>query len=909
MSGIYNKPLPPPPVPEAPQPESESSTRVTIKLERIISPLAVPDLHKLFYGAPQFFARSEGHHTGAPHPSVAFPWNSELEIRDLCDHFQIQDNAWSSATAWPHITRETSQSVEATKEHNDKQRAHFLPRCRERPNMLSMQGIERGTIGYQAALELRVADALQQADDLPENVPSSLVERRSKFLSSKDGLRPLSESTILERLSSVSTTYRDDPLKHQRPTVELYTELFTQTLFPPTRVTDTDDPYSLQVQIEMLVQVLATPNIWFDFSLVEWRIRLGQILWGQPSEPEDEVTINNEIVQEAGDQKFWLLLQILLSCELLTRLDTVSQNIEHGLGSPQVAEIRRFEKMTATSVKWSLLLARSWLDNIAIERDSSDPPIEKKTPAGWLATLTGAGPPVEELAVDGFQNFNFRGRYQSRQLSGLLHFARRLRWPYLDDLAGLISSNGINIGNSTSTTPAAGTPLSINTQRSNSYFGKQSRPGVRRGLSRSSQGMSAMIHPAGWLSNSYISGLVLPGECLSHLLISTLLENDSAAVVRLGEEANLYGGFAYSERSFWSTACIVGRILAAGKEASECMGWVSSSIQPRGIKDGWMNIDVEVISQAGRFSLHRMTRQIVTITIEADVDIGKPRIWEKHEIEHDSNVIGGADISSILPGDFLLVSDSLVPTTPLVTFESLDLIAGESNETPDGETPQNGITGVPRIQTYSAAMRFLVDSGEEKKEINFALTYDVQFVTAHPCVSSKSMDLLNSPASPTEQFPNSNGAESLSLAGKVQLSYVVPILLTIIGHPLHKAFTYIFLPLLTILATPSTTPLSILLSLHHSSSPTDPQSSLHTTSSSIPKVLIIDCTTPIATNSEQPSALQTNKHDFGNDTEVLARAMCAERGWNALISRRGRGCLACAVREAGALKWGVILRF
>lgn len=46
----------------------------------------------------------------------------------------------------------------------------------------------------------------------------------------------------------------------------------------------------------------------------------------------------------------------------------------------------------------------------------------------------------------------------------------------------------------------------------------------------------------------------------------------------------------------------------------------------------------------------------------------------------------------------------------------------------------------------------------------------------------------------------------------------------------------------------------------------------------------------------------------GSDLEMLARAVCSERGWDAVISRRGRGCLACAVREAGALGWRVVLR-
>ena len=53
---------------------------------------------------------------------------------------------------------------------------------------------------------------------------------------------------------------------------------------------------------------------------------------------------------------------------------------------------------------------------------------------------------------------------------------------------------------------------------------------------------------------------------------------------------------------------------------------------------------------------------------------------------------------------------------------------------------------------------------------------------------------------------------------------------------------------------------------------------------------------------------ETRRRQFGSDMEILARAFCAEKGWNALISRRRRGCLACAIREAGALGWRVIIR-
>jgi hypothetical protein len=86
---------------------------------------------------------------------------------------------------------------------------------------------------------------------------------------------------------------------------------------------------------------------------------------------------------------------------------------------------------------------------------------------------------------------------------------------------------------------------------------------------------------------------MLPGEALCHFLMSTLLENDQEAMARLGPMANLCGGFVYYGKSFWSTACVVGRVLAAGKGSAECMGWISSDIIPQNLRDTWVNIEVE----------------------------------------------------------------------------------------------------------------------------------------------------------------------------------------------------------------------------------------------------------------------------------------------------------------------------
>lgn len=740
-----NKPLPPPPPAST---QVDPPPKAPVKLERIISPIDMPDLYKIFSGAPQFFARAEGHNTGAPHPSVAFPWDDELNIRDLTDHWKIHDEAWGCVTAWPHITVQASRNPVAAEEHHERQRAHFLPRCRERPNMLSMQGLERGTMGYQAALEMGVADALEVPDENADSSPEYISEQRRIFLHGKDGLRPVTDSVLVEQLLDISEVYHEDPQKNRRQSVELYTLLFTKILFPPSRVTEHDDPYSLKVQIESLIEVLAAPIVWVDFSLVEWRIRLGQILWGASPDPDPdvEVSVNNESVRDPGTERYWLLVQILLSCELLVRLDAMSMYMDQGVIGATPVEIHRFEKMATPSVKWSLILARAWLENIRLERPSAEAVKEKK-PSGWFSSSSASANP-EAVATDGLQALKFHGRHQTRQLSGLLHFARNIQWPDMDSLSSKISSNGITISDSIQNSPT-GTPHSMSTQRSSSYFAR--RPVMKRAMSLHKH-VSTIIHPAGWLSNSYISGLILPGEGLGHFLMSTLLENDQDAVSRLGDQANLYGGFIYRGKSFWSSACIIGRVLAARKGASECMGWIYSDVVPRGAREGWVDVDVEPEEPIGICTTSSLAIARTDLQ-DSSQKSTKPRLWQKQAVEHDGHLIGGADFSSVLPGDFILPSDEASQVAISVKFESLDLFAaaesGHETPTEDNQTPHSDLSLAPTIKTYSAMLRFtVVSAGEEKKEVNVALNHDIHFVTAHPCVPSPYIDILKAAMNP-----------------------------------------------------------------------------------------------------------------------------------------------------------------
>ena len=150
----------------------------------------------------------------------------------------------------------------------------------------------------------------------------------------------------------------------------------------------------------------------------------------------------------------------------------------------------------------------------------------------------------------------------------------------------------------------------------------------------------------------------------------------------------------------------------------------------------------------------------------------KPRIWYKTAIERDGHVIGGADSSSVLPGDFVLPSDESSQQPLSIKLESLDLFAAAASvhDTPTKETPTplSDMSEPPEIGTYSAMMRFSVDAdGEEMKEVNLALSNDVHFVTAFPCVSSSHTGLLKSPTSPSFHIPEqSRSKSSTSFVGR-----------------------------------------------------------------------------------------------------------------------------------------------
>lgn len=246
-------------------------------------------------------------------------------------------------------------------------------------------------------------------------------------------------------------------------------------------------------------------------------------------------------------------------------------------------------------------------------------------------------------------------------------------------------------------------------------------------------------------------------------------------------------------------------------------------------------------------------------------------------------------------------------------------------------TPATEGSIAPELASHPASLTFTVSmNGQPSEEHTFPLTYDISFVTAYPCAPSSRVKFLKSPTSPTIQQIDVSGSDMLGNTSRsVHRTGQYPTRALDssfsssshnAGHPLHKSFNY------------NIVHISELLQRRHYFLEDFLPAPLPTTRpvsrASTNRVLVIDCTTNVLDVPPSPlfersapsspvversgsfssQSLESRRRNMGSDMEVLARALCSQNGWNALISRRRRGCLACAVREAGALGWAVVIR-
>ncbi|KAF2499408.1 hypothetical protein BU16DRAFT_578984 [Lophium mytilinum] len=874
------------------------------------------DLRTLFSGAPQYTIKARAYKFEA---TASCPWDSGSQARNLSDSLPLSHPAFSAATLRPHVP----PFVDIPLDETNSPYVGYDIDVVEVPSMLSANGIEPGTVGFDHFLQLPISDNLDLGKEEVVDQSGLSEEVRNKELMNNNpeklGIRSVDSVMVYERLVEFGELWLS--LRKDSSTItildkhtpgELYANLFGKFLTPPRFDADTLDPTGLKVQIETLLKILRLGGIWFDFSLVEWRIRLGQTLWTAADAAADDESPAISNPDQTWSERDILLLQISLACELLIRLDAISGNSGDDSATQVTAEeLESFTSLISRKTDWDLVLARRFLDNIqAVIVTPEIPRDESSSLRGFFSAVLAKS---EEQQTASEPDLLLLPRHQSLQLSGLLHFAESLQWPNIDliteDLAQKLAIPGSSqdgddkppglgkyLDPATPTSPSIyGTPLA--SPRSaisarNSYFGTPSkRPALSRDntqrsvrlspsaalLSSIGNGPSSALDIGGWLSRSYLTGLVLPGEAISHFLISTLLENDKLAISALGDTASLYGGFVYSDKCWWSKTCIIGRVLSCIDGAVECMGWISIPCLPSTHVDGW-----------------------VTTSSKQPPPDKEPLIKNGDRIADASAVIPGMDLSAVKPEDLVLPLDLSTPPLPSIHFVEWSLTPSPSS--PDADVDANSLLSTDTNPPDPPSTATLTFSNLSKSH-TLTLAYDISFISSFPCIppanpnarllsrtaskritlarrSSHGFNPLASHPPDTESAaprPSVVDAEAIMAAqkqAKAESEWLALKGKALPAHPLHASYKYRVVSVADVLEEGLEVPVW-----------DEGEDGVV----EVGEVLVLDA-----------------RGEWG--LELLARAWCAERGLHAVVGRVGRSCIGCCVREARGLGVRVVVR-
>ncbi|KAI7973297.1 hypothetical protein EIK77_000645 [Talaromyces pinophilus] len=605
----------------------------------------------------------------------------------------------------------------------------------------------------------------------------------------------------------------------------LHKNLYTKLLFPPPHGWSHHQHEELKGQIEVLTRVLAVKGAWVDMSLPEWRLRVGQILWEKPPHTDgdcmdclkDENAKSEETKKgktplslNTGIERKWLLIQLLLAGELLMRLDAIVQLAvlqQSKTISVTAQDMRELDKLRHGKVNWDILFFQRASDNLIFK---FTPP--KTTPAASLSEQSQQK--IETLAQNETKR-SLRSRFGSisqhfplrhanstragqentshesyacesiwetvvvlprrpeRQLKGLAVFAEKIGWPGHETLEARIRSNLLQHNSKTtqaltseSVSPAYSVPVKSQSAsrilpKKEAYCGSPSHQYLVLHKSDSTATNGLAKDTGGWLSRSWLAGLVMPGESIHQLLMATALENDPTALQTLGPVANLYGGLSYGdEYTWWSTKCIVGRVLAALPGSKVCMGWVRVNTIPETIKDEEVvNLNNTWISVEGvQEPLQKNTR-----------------IRQGIKMASESNPLGKGRVASdtfTIPVD---EEDSEHGSKFDVKFDKLIL---SPQAMPVGCCGSETIKSIFTADRASISFQVVTT---DSSAITFQLKYNVAFISSYTCQPPRGLVTHHTP----QHDDNSEIHEHDEQPHHTHLP----------GHPLHKSYKYKYVPL------------------------------------------------------------------------------------------------------------------
>lgn len=290
--------------------------------------------------------------------------------------------------------------------------------------------------------------------------------------------------------------------------------------------------------------------------------------------------------------------------------------------------------------------------------ESDKIPLLRQLPPKIAWDLVVAQRWLENMAIgrtestDGLVTFDFLFHSKRRQVEALRDFAWSLKWPNMGEVEYILEEND------------------------------------RQETAIEYRSADAM---------SWFSGVVLPGYTMPWLIMNTLIDCDRGAGKRLERLSHncRNSGFQYRANTYWSSECIVGKVLGAARGVNQIAGWIGPCIYtPELDRIQCVQIRQKVSPQP---RLH--IKDVVSMAKRSD-PLGTPA---------DSYPID----------DYQLVIPDTEDVVDSVRMEKLSF-------TPCG-VPED--SNAPFI--YNVAVTFAYDG----LSWDIRLRYDVSFISATPCHS------------------------------------------------------------------------------------------------------------------------------------------------------------------------------
>lgn len=269
----------------------------------------------------------------------------------------------------------------------------------------------------------------------------------------------------------------------------------------------------------------------------------------------------------------------------------------------------------------------------------------------WLENMT-----ITKSRTSSHQStFSFDLKSKKRQKEALRVFAETLKWPNMDEIEYVLEETDKNEK-----------PLE----------------------DRSADAMS------------WFSGIVLPGKTLPWLIMNSLIDCDRDTGEALGYLTHMHpgSGFQYRANSYWSSECIVGKVLSAARGVTQIAGWIGPCIYTPDLK---------------RTECVRVRQQ------EALDPKLTPKDVESMEVR--TSPLGPKE-SSYPIDDYNIPTPDTDDVTDDIRVEKLSFV-------PTKEQPSSSRIGPSAPLLFDAAI-FFACGGESWP---MKLKYNVDFINAFPC--------------------------------------------------------------------------------------------------------------------------------------------------------------------------------